>query len=69
MNEKIFQNMSLYTLASLYIDTYNDYEKRIINPIGRKLNNSILDYVINGRKDEDFFFPMVESMNKIRQGK
>jgi len=67
MNEKIFQNMSLYTLASFFIDSYSDYENRIIN--NRKLNNSILDYVINGRKDEDFFFPMVESMNKIRQGK
>jgi len=67
MNEKIFQNMSLYTLASLYIDSYSDYENRIIN--NRKLNNQILDYIINDRKDEDFFFPMVESMNKIRQGK
>jgi hypothetical protein len=67
MNEKIFQNMSLYTLASFFIDSYSDYENRIIN--NRKLNNQILDYIINDRKDEDFFFPMVESMNKIRQGK
>ena len=64
MNEKLFNKMSLYTLASLFIDSYSDYKNRII--ADKKLNNSILDYVINYRKDNDLFFEMVKSMVKIR---
>lgn len=66
MNRKQFENMSLYTLASLYIDTYKDYKNRIIENYSKKLNFSILDYVINQRHDEDLFFDMVKSMLKIR---
>jgi len=65
MNKKQFENMSLYTLASLFVDTYKDYESRVINPIDKKLNSSILDYIINSRHDEKIFFPMVEKMSKI----
>jgi len=55
--------MSLYTLASLFIDSYSNYKNRIITD--KKLNNSILDYIINCRHDEKIFFPMVEKMAKI----
>ena len=65
MNEKLFNKMSLYTLASLFIDSYSDYKNRII--ADKKLNNSILDYVINYRKDNDLFFEMVNVMIKIRK--
>ena len=65
MNEKIFQNMSLYTLASLFIDSYSNYKNRIISD--KKLNSSILDYVINYRRDGDLFFEMVNAMIKIRK--
>jgi len=65
MNEKTFNKMSLYTLASLFIDSYSDYKNRII--ADKKLNSSILDYVINYRRDGDLFFEMVNVMIKIRK--
>ena len=64
MNQKIFNKMSLYTLASLFIDSYSNYKNRIISD--KKLNSSILDYVINYRQDTDLFFGMVDAMLKIR---
>ena len=67
MNKKQFENMSLYTLASLYVDTYTDYNNRKMNPVSKKLNNSILDYIINDRHDEKIFFPIVENMTTIRK--
>lgn len=66
MNKKQFENMSLYTLASLYIDTYQDYTGRTIHETDRKLNTAILNYVINDRHDESYFFPLVERVLKIR---
>jgi len=65
MNQKIFNKMSLYTLASLFIDSYSNYKNRIISD--KKLNSSILDYVINYRRDGDLFFEMVNAMIKIRK--
>ena len=58
--------MSLYTLASLYIDTFDDYFNRIVRTGDKKLNANILDYIIKVRKDESIFFVTVIRMRQAR---
>lgn len=68
LGKKQFENMSLYTLANLYIDTFSDYSTRQIHDNDLSLNTRILDYIVHDRKDENIFFNMIDSMYRIRKG-
>lgn len=61
-----FENMSLYTLASLYLDTFKDYFNRVVYDADLNLNARILDYIITNRKDESRFFDVVNRVYSIR---
>lgn len=67
MNEKQFNEMSLYTLASLFIDTYNNYGSNQVSYHDKKLHDQILNYVIDYRHDEKLFFEILENVGRHRR--
>jgi len=61
-----FGDMSLHTLANLYLDCFDDYNTRkIYSDQSNILKNNIFIY-IQSRQDETRFFELVETNNKIR---
>ena len=62
-----FGDMSLHTLANLYLDCFDDYKIRKFSSdqSANILKNNIFIY-IQSRQDETRFFELVETNNKIR---
>jgi hypothetical protein len=68
-NKKIeFSNMSLHTLANLYIDCFSDWKNRLVYANEQKTFQSILVYVAE-RSDESLFGSLVDLYAKVRNVK
>ncbi len=58
-----FEDMSLTTLASLYLDCFENYDLRKFYPQDKALIVAIQAYITLDRHDECFFYPIVDSLN------